>query len=709
MPILWHASEPANGILKVEINRHDRPVNAMSRAALEELEALIARIRGDSSLRGVIFQSGRPGNFIAGADVNEFKEVGDAATAREASRFGQRVLQELENLAVPTVAMISGSCVGGGLEFVLACKYRIADDDRKTVIGVPEVKIGLIPGWGGTVRLPRLIGLTQALPLILTGRMLNGRQARSKGLVHDVVPREAFDAVAHRIVQTGGAGLANRRAPLWRRAIEKTKLFRKFVLWQAERQVLANTHGHYPAPQMAIDTLRIGVSESEDAQYVAESDAIARLSGDPVTAELLRLFFVSEAAKKLPESLAAQGAAVKPDEIRQAAVIGAGAMGAGVALLLARRGVWTRLKDLNPEFVSRGMQTIRKLLRSDLKRRKITPLEASRALDHLSPATDYRGLKNADVVIEAIVEDLSIKRRMFNELIDAVGEQTVLATNTSSLRVAEIAEGMPRPERFVGLHFFNPPHQMPLVEVVRTPHTSSAAVGAAWSVVSKLGMTPVLVGDCTGFLVNRLLSPYMNEAGYLLEEVDDPLEIERAAVEFGMPMGPLELMDLVGIDVAGHVSRNMHEAYGDRMAPAPLWTKLREGGGGGGKPARLYERRFGRKRLSGSFRRAVAEIRRSQGGGKKPVPSRTGITDRLIFPIINEAARCLDEGIAEKPEDINLAMVFGTGFAPFRGGPLRYAEAIGYDHVVAVLDRLAPDHPRLAPSDALRRMTRGER
>ncbi len=716
MPLLWHASEPVNGILRVEINRHDKSVNTFSRQALEELDALIARIRGDSGIRGVVFQSGKTGNFIAGADIDEFREISETSnidvskTAREASQYGQRVLQSLEDLKIPTLAMVSGSCVGGGLEFILACKYRIADDDRKTVIGVPEVKIGLIPGWGGTVRLTRLLGLSGALPLILSGSMINGRQARSKGLVHDVVPREAFDFVAEKIMSTGGAGLEPRRGAWWLRSLEKTKFGRKFILNKAEKQVLSKTHGHYPAPGLAIETLRIGVDEGNEAQFAAESAAIGKLAGHAVTGELMRLFFVSEAAKKLPESVASQGVEAKGDTIKQAAVIGAGAMGAGIALLLARRGVWTRLKDLNPEFVSRGMQTIRKLVHSDLKRKKITPIEATDTLDHLSPATDYRGLKHADVVIEAIVEDLGIKHKMFQELVPAIGERTVLATNTSSLRLDELAKGLPHPELLVGLHFFNPPHQMPLVEVVRGAKTSPSAVATAWSVVNRLGKTPVLVGDCAGFLVNRLLSPYMNETGYLLLEVDDPREIEQAAIAFGMPMGPLELMDLVGLDVAGHVSQNMHAAYGERMTPAPVWTKLREGAASKSASAKkLYEKRLGKNQLSRAFLQSVAELKRSSSGSARIVPSRDGVTERLIYPIINEAARCLEEGIAEKADDINLAMVFGTGFAPFRGGPLRYAESIGYDRVVSALDRWAADHPRLAPSDALRKMAREQK
>ncbi|MDA1160527.1 MAG: 3-hydroxyacyl-CoA dehydrogenase NAD-binding domain-containing protein, partial [Planctomycetota bacterium] len=333
------------------------------------------------------------------------------------------------------------------------------------------------------------------------------------------------------------------------------------------------------------------------------------------------------------------------------------------------------------------------------KRKKLTKRQAEEIFDRLSPATDYRGLKHADVVIEAVVEVPDIKRQVFAELADATNSETVLATNTSSLLVSEIARDVPHPERVVGLHFFNPPHQMPLVEIIRTEQTSDDALAKAFAVVQRLGKTPVVVGDCAGFLVNRLLGPYMNEAGFLLAEVSDPMEIDKAAVDFGMPMGPLALSDLVGLDVAAHVAENLHEAYGDRMKPAAIWGALKQLREKVGTQPKLLV--SGGKAVQESVLRCVAELRKSTGAASGMSISREAIAQRLVFPVINEAAICLAEGVARRPEDIDLAMVFGTGFAPFRGGPLRYAQSIGIQKVVDGLEELAKTHSHLAPSEAL--------
>ena len=567
MAIMWHYDEPEDGLLHVTIDRADRPVNCFSRATLEELRDLLVHIRNNDSIQGVAFRSGQPGNFIVGADVVEMKDLEGEAAAREMSQFGQMVFDQLEALKVPTVALISGACLGGGLEFAMACKYRLADDASKTQLGLPEVMLGLIPGWGGTVRLPRLIGLIDALPMMLTGKMLNGFQARSKGLVHDVLPTEGLDNAGKQVLKSGLPKMSPRKPPLWKRIANNFGLAKKYILKKAEEQVLRQTRGNFPAPLLIIESLLAQISSGPDRGFDVEAEAIGQLGQSPVTRELMRLFFLSEAAKKPPEDLS-----VKPDPaaVTDAAVIGAGAMGAGIALLLARKDVWTRLKDINSKMVSAGLQTVHELVNKDVARKRITPLQRTRILDHLRPTTDYSGLKRTDIVIEAIIEELDIKRKVFHDLAEATGSDTVLATNTSSLTVSDIAEGIPRPQRIVGLHFFNPPQQMKLVEIIRTPHTSDAAIATAFATVQKLGKTGIVVGDCAGFLVNRILAPYMNEVGYLLQEVSDPLEIDKAATEFGMVMGPIKMADLVGLDIAAHVAENMHAAYGDRMKQATM-------------------------------------------------------------------------------------------------------------------------------------------
>lgn len=705
--VMWHAELASDGILKVRIDRRDKSANALSKAMLDELERVIAEIRRNAAVRGVMFLSGKSGSFIVGADVTEMKTMTGGAEAAELSKLGQHVFELLETLHMPTVALISGACLGGGLEFAMSCRYRIADDHVKTLLGLPEVKLGLIPGWGGTVRLPKLVGLVEALPMILTGRMLSGRQARSKGLVHDMVPVEALPFVGEdllrAVIQRGTAsGLFKRPTrPLITRLTEAFPPLRNFAFRKAEGAVRHETKGNYPAPLAAIETLRAGFRQPPSIGFASESAAIGRLADAPVTRECLRLFFLQEDAKK-PAAII-EGAA---RSLTDAAVLGAGAMGAGIALLMAQKGIWTRLKDIKPEFLANGMSTARKLIQSDLKRKRITPLQASDTLDRLRPTTDYSGFKQTDIVIEAIVESLPIKQQVFRELAAATSPSTVLATNTSSLLVREIAEGIPHPERIVGLHFFNPPHQMPLVEIIRTEQSSPAAIATAFALTQRLGKTAVIVKDCPGFLVNRLLAPYMNEAGWLLLEVADPLEIDRAAVAFGLPMGPLALTDLVGLDVAQHVATNMHAAYGERMLPAPLWAALKEVAAAEPNAAKsLLIGKGSNKKLNPAVRRAIDKVRQSgtfsiPGG----TPTREELTQRMIYPIINEAARCLDEGIVAKSEDIDLAMVFGTGFAPFRGGPMRYAESLGFANVAEALEKLAQGRPRLAPSEALKRL-----
>lgn len=701
MAVMWHAGEPQDGVLWVEINWKERPVNALSRDTLNELSELIGHIRSDSVLRGVVFKSGKSGNFIAGADVTEFQKLRSPDEARQFVLQGQQIFDDLASLKVPTVALISGACLGGGLEFALACRWRIAADSRKTQIGLPEVMLGIVPGWGGTLRLPKAIGFAEAVPLLLTGRALNGRQAARKGVVHDAVPNEALDHVARTLLATGGRNVRPRKSGLVNGLIDRLGPLKRLVLWQATRQVLKTTHGHYPAPFEIIEVLRDGIGRSAEEHLSQVRDANVRLGQKPVTRELVRLFFLSEAAKKVPESL---GVSVDADSIEHAAVIGAGAMGAGIALLAARRGIWTRLKDINPEFVARGMKTLRKLIATDVKRRRITALEGIQAFDHLSPATDYSGLKQADVIVEAVVEELDVKHQVFTDLAAATGPGCALATNTSSLTVAAIAAGTPDPSRVVGLHFFNPPHQMPLVEVVRGPQSNPQIVAKAAALAARIGKTLVLVGDCAGFLVNRILAPYMNEAGHLVAEVEDPLQIDRAAVEFGMPMGPLALIDLVGLGVSSHVSENLRAAYGERMEPAPIWQALRNSTDaskvGGMK---VIEKTWTGKRLNPAVQAAVNDLAR-RSSKQKMIFSHEEIIQRLVYPLINEAARCLDERIVERADDVDLAMVFGTGFAPFRGGPLRYADSVGVPKIVQTLDRLAATSPRFAPCDRLRRM-----
>lgn len=694
----WKTDKSDDGVLTVTLDVAGKSVNAFSQRVVKELNELIEQVERDSSIKGILFKSGKPGSFIVGADVDEMKDITSPTMAREFVERGQRVFERLSRLNTPTVALISGPCLGGGLEFAMACRHRLADDLRKTALGLPELMLGIVPGWGGTVRLPRLVGLQQAAKMILASSTLNGRQAKQVGLVDDVVPPEALEPAGKVLLQHPPKP---RKKSFVQRTLFETKMVKNFILNQAEKMVLKQTKGHYPAHPRAVAVLRAGALEGPEAGFRAEQDAIADLSGNPVTIECIRLFFLREESKKWAEEVAP---GYGDHKIGSAAVLGAGTMGAGLAYVMADKGIDVHLKDISPEFVGKGLKHAHDLWAKAVKRKKLTKREADQSAARLHPCTDYVGFKNTEVIIEAVVEDLNIKRKVFADLERVTGPDTVLATNTSSLLISEIAKGVSCPERVVGIHFFNPPNKMPLVEIVRTEQTSGETLAKALALVTKLGKTPIVVKECPGFLVNRLLSPYMNEAGYLLTEVADPFEIEKAAIEFGFPMGPLKLTDLVGAAVAAKVSKVLYEGFGERMKPAPAWdalNSLQMKTDGSGPKTLLIKGKGGKKELHPEVARVIDGLKESRKGANEPM-SRTEIAERLVFPIINEAARCLEEGIVDHPEQVDLGMVFGTGFAPFRGGPLRYADKIGVEYVVETLDRFSEGRPRLAPCSALR-------
>jgi 3-hydroxyacyl-CoA dehydrogenase/enoyl-CoA hydratase/3-hydroxybutyryl-CoA epimerase len=701
----WNAVRDNDGYMHVTIDKPGASVNAFSASVLEELDTLLTEIERARDIKGVIFKSGKPGNFIAGADIKEMSSITTKDQARGTAKKGQELFARLERLPFPTVAAISGSCLGGGLEFAMACKYRVADDDRKTVLGLPEVRLGLVPGWGGTVRLPRLVGTMTGVQMILAGQMINGTKAKSRGLVNDVVPPEALESAAMTFLKKGAP--APKKGGMKHRVME-TKLVRSYILKQAEKQMLAMTHGHYPGPKRVVEVLRAGLLDSAEAGFAAEANAIADLSKDPVTVECIRLFFLNDESKKWAEEVAPN---YKSKKLSHVGLLGAGTMGASLAKIMADKNMTVRLKDVSPDALAKGLKVARALCDKDAKKKKVSKREADRCFGRISPTTDYTGIKHAQIVIEAVIEDLDIKKKVFRDLQDACGPDTILATNTSSLRLSDMVGAIDRPERFVGVHFFNPPHKMQLVEIVTLDSTGQDAIETAVALVTKLGKTPVVVKDCPGFLVNRLLTPYMNEAGYLLAEVDDPMDVEKAAIEFGFPMGPMELMDLVGAGVAAKVSQVLYEAYGERMQPAPAWkrlTDLQKSMGPAGASTKVMIGKGAKKHINPDVAKVLADVRREYraqaGPGSLERLSHTEIAERLVFPVINEAARALDEGIVRYPEEVDMSMVFGTGFAPFRGGPLRYADSIGVSYVVETLERLAAQHPRLAPSEALRKL-----
>ena len=691
------------GLANVTFDLPGRKVNVWSRAAMEEFDVLVDEIVGRSDLTAVVFRSAKPDVFIAGADVDELAAIATPEEARELSRRGQAVFQRIADLSVPTVAAIHGACVGGGLEFALACSFRVASDADSTRLGCPEVQLGIIPAWGGTQRLARLLSLEDALTLVLTGNRITARRAERMGLVDKVVPtallEEASTAVA-RAAARGERAVSHDRDGLTGWLLKRNPVGRKLVLPQARRRVQEQSGDHYPAPDLAIEAIEVGLSQGMSAGLAFESEAVADLATTPAARNLMRIYHLREAARRP----LVEGA---PRPVRSLGLLGAGVMGGAISEVAAFNGIRVRLKDVDLARVADGIAHTARIARRAERKGSLTRRGVRDLMHRISGTKGYEGFGRVDAVIEAIVEDLEIKRRVLAEVEGEVREGTVLATNTSSLRVDSLAAALARPDAFGGLHFFNPVEKMPLVEVVRGARTSDDTVATLHRLVLDLGKTPVLVRDGPGFWVNRLLMPYLNEAVHLFAEGVPITALDEALEDFGLPMGPLALLDEIGLDIAAKVGKVMAEAYPDRMRPHALLHRLQ------------VTDRLGRKsgagfyRYQGDERKGADEKLRGElglppsGEGASPIYDDDYLVTRNLYPMVNEAARALAEGIVDSPGDGDLALVLGIGWPPFRGGLLRWADEIGLAEIVESLERWSTlIDPRFAPSKALRERAR---
>jgi 3-hydroxyacyl-CoA dehydrogenase/enoyl-CoA hydratase/3-hydroxybutyryl-CoA epimerase len=673
-----------------------RPLNVFDAAALDALEQVLPDLEQARGVRGMLLSSGKPGSFIAGADVDAIGSLTDAAEVLALVRRAHAAFGRIAALPFPTVAMIDGACLGGGLELALCCDSRVASDEAHTRIGLPEVQLGILPGFGGTSRLPRLVGLVTALDLILSGRTLDGRRAEKAGVIARAVPaawlREAALARLDAVAQRPAAARRDRWRPrgLGDRLLAGNPVGRALVLRQARASVMARTGGHYPAPLAVIDTVQRSHGRPLADALAHEAEAIAPLVVSPVCKHLVRLFRLSEDAKRRP---VVADATLAPAPVATLALAGAGVMGGGIAELASRSGLWVRLRDVRPEALQKGLQTVRAVMRERGRSRRTVARERDAQFTRIQPTLDLSGLSRADAAIEAVVEDLAVKRRVFAELEVRLRPDALLATNTSSLSVDALAEGLLHPGRFVGFHFFNPVHRMPLVEVVRGARTTDVALVTAVALARRLGKTPVVVADAPGFVVNRVLMPYLREALHLLEEGHGVATLDRAMRDFGMPMGPFEVVDEVGLDVAHKVAGVLGEAFPERMAPAPTLATLVAAGRLGRKSGRGFHRHHGRRRRPDPGVRALLGL-----GPERRGVEPAGLVERMVLAMVNEGARCVEEGVVAHADLVDLAMVFGAGFPPFRGGVLRHADALGLPQVVARLHALAAAHgPRFTP------------
>jgi 3-hydroxyacyl-CoA dehydrogenase/enoyl-CoA hydratase/3-hydroxybutyryl-CoA epimerase len=657
-----------------------------------------------SSPKGLIITGSSTDMFTVGADINLIRGVTDPAVGESLAREGQDIFNLIEELPFPTVAAISGPCVGGGCELALACKFRIISDEKSSIIGLPEVKLGILPGFGGTQRLPRLVGLPKALDIILAGKTLRPRQAQSVGLVNEVVQSsrllERADSIASGSNPTRQINLS-----FFDKILTHSKLGRSFVKKKAKVTIQKESKGFYPAPPSALESCIIGLERGTAVGYRFEAKELGKLIVSPESKALVSLFFLSEGAKSIGRS------ARKQVENLTSVVIGAGTMGAGIAGALAKSGCSVTLKDKSDVALAKGKELISTSLQ---KLRYLSETEKSFILNRVETTSrDLSNPSSVQFVVEAVFEDLSLKQKILSEIASQISEDAVVATNTSSLSVSKIAQAIPNPSRVVGMHFFNPVEKMPLVEIVMAESTSDKTLATVAALTTKLGKYPIIVRDVPGFLVNRILVPYLNEAAFLLQEGYSIVDIDTAATKFGMPMGPFRLLDEVGLDVAAHVSEIMVSGYGERMK-APGFTKLlanhnrlgKKSGGG------FYDYKDGKSSPS----LAARDLLKLSNRQDRQVTDLSGIQQRLILALVNEAILCLDEGVAGEPgpeaaAQVNLGTVMGIGFPPFRGGVLYFADAVGLPTILENLQKLEKDFGsryKVAPG-LINRVTTGQK
>jgi len=680
--------EKTRDVARIWFDDPDEKMNVIKPAMMEELSQTLDQIESDSSLRAVVLISAKEGCFIAGADINMFAEMPGSEEAIARAREGHALLTRLAEMRIPTVAAVRGVCLGGGLEVALACQYRIAAEDAETSFGLPEVKLGLLPGLGGTQRLPRLIGLTAALDLLLTGKNLYPRKARKLGLIDELVQPHALAEAAIRFARDPKHRKRKRKLAV--RFLE-SPLGRGLVFSQAAKRVQKQTAGNYPAPFEILKCVRTGMSKGLAVGIETEIAAFDRLVRTEESKNLVRLFFGMNASRKNPH-------ADKAVPVKNLGILGAGLMGAGIAEVSAPKGYRVFLKDLDAGALGRGEKMIGKAYHKKVKRKIWTPFERDRIFSMIHGVTDDASLARCDLVIEAVFEDLALKRRVLEAVEAQLPEHAVFASNTSSIPIAQIAEAAKRPEQVIGMHYFSPVAKMPLLEIVVTDRTSEQALATAVEVGIEQGKHIIVVKDGPGFYTTRVLGPMLNEAVLLLREGASVEDIDRAMFRFGFPVGPVKLMDEVGIDVGAHVGDVFAPMMADRgVQPDDTLKRMVAAGYAGrknGKGFYVYD--------DGKAKGINSEVYRFFGGADRKTIDPDHIVERLSLAFCNEAVWCLQEKIIAKPADGDLGAILGLGFPPFRGGPFRHLDTLGPAEAHARLEALADSlGPRFKPAPLL--------
>ncbi|XPF95875.1 fatty acid oxidation complex subunit alpha FadJ [Colwellia sp. RE-S-Sl-9] len=694
-----------NGIAHLVMDVIGDAMNTLKAEFAEQVVGVLSEIKADDSIKGIVLLSGKPSSFVAGADVTMIANCESVEEAKALSRQAHAVFEQIETLSIPIVAAINGACLGGGLELAMACHARVCSDSAETALGLPEVQLGLLPGGGGTQRLPKLVGIQKALDMMLTGKHLRPIQALKSGLVDHVVPKSILIKTAEDIILSNKVSLSvnarylntTRKISLMDKLLEGNALGRSIIFSQAKKTVLSKTKGNYPSPLKIIDCVKVGVQEASAKGYQTEANHFGELAKSEISGQLRQLFFATTEMKK---EYGVKG--VKPKKINSVGVLGGGLMGGGIAFVTATKAnVPVRIKDISHKGISYALKYAYKLLNKKVQRRFIRASEMQKQLSAITGSTDYTGFKHCDMVIEAVFEDLDLKQNMVKEVELNCSEETIFASNTSSLPIGKIAEKAERPENVIGLHYFSPVDKMPLAEIIPHANTSEQTISTTVEFAKKQGKTPIVVADKAGFYVNRILAPYVNEAAFMLLEGEAIETIDKALVSFGFPVGPLQLLDEVGIDVGSKISPILYNELGDRFATPPAFDKLIDDGRLGKKSNKGFYS-YGKK-VTG--KQADESIYALLGVVKNAKLSNETISQRAVFLMLNEAARCLDEGIIRSTRDGDIGAIFGIGFPPFLGGPFQYINKIGANYIVEKLKFWAQEYgERYTPCEALIKM-----
>ncbi len=700
-------SMPEADIAVLTLDAPDKGANVLAQSVLAELDAHLTSLEKRQDLAGLIIRSAKSGIFIAGADLREFaaaKNPTREQTIEVASR-GRKLFQRLSKCPFVTVAAIDGVCVGGGAELAIWCDRRIMTTSPKAQYGFPEVKLGMFPGWGGTARTPRVVGLGNAVELVTSGESIDGRTAMQMGLISDLVPSERLDAAAVALVraeQQSKSYLADRE--LWSRPLDIDDTELGFLGATASAYIQQQTKGHYPAPLAALEVMLGSAGLDVDAAAQAEAEGFAGLFGTPINRALINVFFLTDRNKK---DTGVESPDARPRDIKAVGVFGAGIMGAGISAAVVKREVPVTLTDAAPPALAGGVQKILEEVAFNKQTKGADPQRMLKFAPLINATTTDAEFKGCDLVIEAVVENPKVKAELYQRIEPLLGDGTILASNTSAISIGRLAEKLKRPERFCGIHFFNPVRKMPLVEVIRGPKTSDATIATAVAFAKAIGKSPIVVEDGPGFLVNRLLLPYMNEALELMLDGVEIKAIESAAKGFGMPMGPITLYDVVGLDTAYYAGQVMHEAFPDRIGESPLLAAMVKAGRLGQKAGVGFFAYKDKKGGRGAPDPKLADVLKPLVRGQTKL-SEQQIVERLFLPMVLEATRILAEHKVRDPRDVDLGLIYGIGFPPFKGGLLFWADTLGAAKIIETLKPYELLGPRYQPTPMLLEMAKAK-